>query len=45
LLPDGTPSRLSVSRVLTSRDQVTSPEGFSEAEKAIERGIEEGTNR
>jgi NADH-quinone oxidoreductase subunit J len=45
LLPDGTPSKLSVSRVLTSRDQVTSPEGFSEAEKAIERGIEEGTNR
>jgi NADH-quinone oxidoreductase subunit J len=45
LLPDGTPSKLSVSRVLTARDQVTSPEGFSEAEKAIERGIEEGTNR
>lgn len=45
LLPDGTPSKLSVSRVLTSRGQVTSPEGFSEAEKAIERGIEEGTNR
>jgi NADH-quinone oxidoreductase subunit J len=45
LLPDGTPSRLSVSRVLSSRDQVTSPEAFSEAEKAIERGIEEGTKR
>jgi NADH-quinone oxidoreductase subunit J len=45
LLPDGTPSKLSVSRVFTARDQVTSPQGFSEAEKAIERGIEEGTNR
>jgi NADH-quinone oxidoreductase subunit J len=45
LLPDGTPSKLSVSRVLTARDQVTSPQGFSEAEKAIERGIAEGTIR
>ena len=45
LLPDGTPSRLSVSRVLTARDQVTNPLDFSEAEKAIEREIEEGTNR
>jgi NADH-quinone oxidoreductase subunit J len=45
LLPDGTPSRLSVSRVLTARDQVTNPADFSEAEKAIEREIEEGTNR
>ena len=45
LLPDGTPSLLSVSRVLTARDQVTSPEAFAEAEKAIERGIQEGTNR
>ena len=45
LLPDGRPSELSVPRVLTARDQVTSPEAFSEAEKAIERGIEEGTNR
>ena len=45
LLPDGTPSELSVSRVLTSRDQVTIPQGFVDAEKAIERDIEEGTNR
>jgi len=45
LLPDGTPSKLSISRVFTARDQVTSPQGFSDAEKAIERGIEEGTNR
>ena len=45
LLPDGTPSELSVSRVLTAREQVTAPERFVEAEKAIEREIEEGTNR
>jgi NADH-quinone oxidoreductase subunit J len=45
LLPDGTPSQLSVSRVLTAREQVTGPERFTEAEKAIERDIEEGTNR
>lgn len=45
LLPDGTPSELSVSRVLTAREQVTGPERFAEAEKAIERDIEEGTNR
>ncbi len=45
LLPDGTPSELSVSRVLTAREQVTGPGRFTEAEKAIERDIEEGTNR
>ena len=45
LLPDGTPSELSVSRVLTAREQVTGPERFTEAEKAIERDIEQGTNR
>jgi NADH-quinone oxidoreductase subunit J len=45
LLPDGTPSELSVSRVLTAREQVTGPERFTEAEKAIERDIAEGTNR
>ena len=45
LLPDGTPSELSISRVLTAREQVTGPEGFTEAEKAIERDIEAGTNR
>ena len=45
LLPDGTPSELSVSRVLTSRDQVTIPQGFVDVAKAIERDIEEGTNR
>ena len=45
LLPDGSPSEASVSRVLTSREQVTDPEGYTEAERAIEREIEEGTNR
>ena len=45
LLPDGTPSELSISRVLTAREQVTGPEGFTEAQKAIERDIEAGTNR
>jgi len=45
LLPDGTPSRASVSRVLTAREQVTDPEPYAGAERAIEREIEEGTNR
>jgi NADH-quinone oxidoreductase subunit J len=45
LLPDGTPSELSVSRVLTAREQVTGPRPYTEAEQAIEREIEQGTNR
>ena len=45
LLPDGTPSELSVSRVLASRDQVNPPQQFVEAETAREREIEEGTKR
>jgi len=45
LLPDGTPSEASVSRVLTAREQVTDPDEFAKAERAIEREIEEGTNR
>jgi len=45
LLPGGMPSELSVSRVLASRDQVNIPQHFVDAEKAIEREIEEGTNR
>ena len=45
LLPDGTPSELSVSRVLTAREQVTGPEGFAEAAKVIESDLEAGTNR
>ena len=43
LLPDGTPSELSVSRVLTARDQVVVPERYEAAERAIEAEIEEGT--
>ncbi len=44
-LPDGPPCEASVSRVLTAREQVTDPEEYAEAERAIEREIEEGTNR
>jgi NADH-quinone oxidoreductase subunit J len=45
LLPDGTPSAASVSRVLTAREQVTDPETVAGAERAIARDIEDGTNR
>ena len=45
LLPDGSASEASVSRVLAAREQVTDPEGFAGAERAIARDIEEGTNR
>jgi NADH-quinone oxidoreductase subunit J len=45
LLPDGTASGASVSRVLTAREQVTDPAEFAGAERAIEREIEEGTNQ
>ncbi|MGV1007564.1 MAG: NADH-quinone oxidoreductase subunit J [Dermatophilaceae bacterium] len=45
LLPDGRPSELSVSRVLVARDQVGSPDAFSQAETAIEQEIEEGQTR
>lgn len=45
LLPDGTPSEKSLSRVFAARDQITSPKDFIEAQKEIEREIEEGTNR
>jgi hypothetical protein len=31
--------------VLTAREQVTDPETFAGAERAIARDIEEGTNR
>jgi NADH-quinone oxidoreductase subunit J len=45
LLPDGTPSQLSVSRVLRARGQTVDPEEFTEPEQAIEREIEEGSQR
>ena len=45
LLPDGTPSELSVSAVLEARDQVAQPGQFEDIENAIEREIEEGRTR
>ncbi len=45
LLPDGTPSELSVSRVLDARRQVTAPKVFVDPEHEIEREIEEGSTR
>jgi NADH-quinone oxidoreductase subunit J len=45
LLPDGTPSELSVSRVLSAREQVTVPTRHVDAEHAIEHEIEEGDAR
>jgi len=45
LLPDGTPSEISVSRVLVSRDQVAAPAKYHAAEQAIESEIEEGSAR
>ncbi len=45
LLPDGTPSELSVSRVLVARDQITAPEGFAAAQARAEREIEEGSSQ
>ena len=42
LLPDGTPSDLSVSRVLVARDQVATADGFKDVERHMEREIEEG---
>jgi NADH-quinone oxidoreductase subunit J len=45
LLPDGTPSQLSVSRVLTAREQVTEPTRHVESQHDIEHEIEEGRGR
>jgi NADH-quinone oxidoreductase subunit J len=45
LLPDGTPSELSVSRVLTAREQVATPNRHVESEHDIEHEIEEGSQR
>jgi NADH-quinone oxidoreductase subunit J len=42
LLPDGTPSDLSVSRVLVARDQVATADGFRDVERHMENEIEEG---
>jgi NADH-quinone oxidoreductase subunit J len=45
LLPDGTPSQLSVSRVLTAREQVVTPKRHVASEHDIEHEIEEGRDR
>ena len=45
LLPDGTPSQLSVSRVLSAREQVVTPTRHVESEHDIEHEIEEGRDR
>jgi NADH-quinone oxidoreductase subunit J len=45
LLPDGTPSELSVSRVLTAREQIVAPVGHIESEHDVEHEIEEGSQR
>jgi len=45
LLPDGTPSELSVSRVLTAREQVVASVRHIESEHDIEHEIEEGSQR
>ncbi len=45
LLPDGTPSELSVSRVLSAREQVVVPTRHVDSEHDIEHEIEEGSQR
>ena len=45
LLPDGSPSELSVSRVLTAREQNLSPEVYLEAESQIEQRMTEENER
>ena len=45
LLPDGSPSELSVSRVLTAREQNVAPERHIESEQDIEHEIEGGSQR
>ena len=45
LLPDGTPSELSVSRVVAARSQVISPDRYTGPEHEMDREIEEGRER
>ena len=45
LLPDGTPGRLSVSRVLVAREQIVSPEESTTATAVTSAEIEEGRER
>ena len=45
LLPDGSVSELSVSRVLKAREQLQAPDGFIKASDDAGREIEEGGRR
>ncbi|WP_068432067.1 NADH-quinone oxidoreductase subunit J [Piscicoccus intestinalis] len=45
LLPDGTPSELSISRVLASRQQLQRPDEYTHPDEEIAREIEEGSHR
>ncbi|GAB3885493.1 NADH-quinone oxidoreductase subunit J [Terrabacter terrigena] len=45
LLPDGTPSDLSVSRVLVARDQVATTDTLRDVERHMAREIEEGGSK
>lgn len=45
LLPDGSPSDLSVSRVLVARDQVATTDGIRDVERHMQREIEEGGSK
>ncbi len=45
LLPDGSPAELSLSRVLTARDQIGDAKPFIEAEEHVVDDIEEGRSR
>lgn len=45
LLPDGTPTDLSVSRTLQARGQVGAPGNYTAAEEALQKEIEEGRSR
>lgn len=45
LLPDGTPSDLSVSRVLAAREQLTTPPEYVSGTEETEREIDEGSQR
>ncbi|MDN5790111.1 MAG: NADH-quinone oxidoreductase subunit J [Micrococcales bacterium] len=45
LLPDGTPSAKSVSRVLVARDQVASLDAFKDVERHLHREIEKGSEK
>lgn len=45
LLPDGTPSELSISRVLAARQQLRTPDEYAAADADINRELEEGSQR